>query len=222
MEEASRMSSRVVDVMTSDPVAVRQEASFKEIAARLREQHASAFPVIDADDVVVGVVSEADLLPKEALEIGYEGHHGPLGTPRHRGELRKAVGVTAADLMSRPPVTVGSFDLVSHAAHVMYDHKLGCLPVVDRGRLVGMISRADVLGVFGRDDADIRWEIVDKVIRGEFAADPGAYTVTVRDGIVTLTGRPKTADTGHELAEVVRHIEGVVAVRDLLAYPPAR
>jgi CBS domain-containing protein len=214
------MSARVADVMTTNAVAVRANASFKEIAARLREHHVSAFPVLGNDDKVIGVVSEADLLPKEALEAGYEGHRGLSGL-RHRTEREKATGVTAADLMSRPPVTIGPFDLVSHAAHLMYDYRITCLPVVDRERLVGIISRADVLSVFGRTDADIRWDITEKVILREFFADPAQFTVTVNDGIVTLQGKPGTAEVGHDLVSVVRHMEGVVDVRDELTYPPA-
>jgi CBS-domain-containing membrane protein len=167
-------------------------------------------------------VSEADLLPKEALENGYEGHRGPLAGPRHRAEREKAVGVTASDIMSRPPVTIGAFDLVSHAAHVMYDRKVSCLPVVDRGRLIGMVTRADVLSVFGRADADIRWEVLDEGISGEFRAGPTAFSVTVQEGVVTLTGRPETAEVGHGIVTAVRHLEGVVAVRDELSYPMAR
>jgi CBS domain-containing protein len=216
------MSARVVDIMTPDPVAVRSGASFKEIAARLRDQHVSAFPVLDAYDNVIGVVSEADLLPKEALEAGYEGHRGPLGRARHRAERGKALGLTASDVMSRPPVTIGAFDLVSHAAHVMYDHRVSCLPVVDRGRLIGMINRSDVLSVFGRADADIRRDILNKVIRAAFLADPAVFTVTVQDGIVTMAGTPETADAGHCMITAVRHMEGVVGVHDQLTYPPAR
>jgi len=214
------MSVRVADVMTTNAVAVRANASFKEIAARLREHRVSAFPVIDNDDRVIGVVSESDLLPKEALEGGYEGHRGLSGL-RHRAEREKARGATAADLMSGPPLTVGPFDLVSHAAHLMYDHRITCLPVVDQERLVGVISRADVLSVFGRADAGIRREIIDKILLQEFLTDPARFTVTVRDGVVTLKGRPETAEMGHDIVAAVRHMEGVVAVRDKLTYPPA-
>jgi CBS domain-containing protein len=82
--------------MTSDPVSVRADAPFKEVAARLREKHAAAFPVLDADDKVIGVVSEVDLLPKEALEAGREGHRGWLASAIHRGEREKSLGVTAS------------------------------------------------------------------------------------------------------------------------------
>src|SRR5215470_14272145 len=214
------MSARVADVMTANAVALRANASFKEIAARLREYKVSAFPVLDNDDKVIGVVSEADLLPKEALEAGYEGHRGLSGL-RHHAEREKATGVTAADIMSRPPVTIGPHDLVSRAAHLMYDQRITCLPVVDGERFVGVITRADVLSVFGRTDADIRWDITEKVILHEFLADPCQFTVTVQDGIVTLLGRPESADVGHDLVDVVRHMEGVVAVRDELTYSPA-
>jgi CBS domain-containing protein len=213
------MSARVGDVMTADPVAVRADASFKEIAARLRELHVSAFAVLDADDRVIGVVSEADLLPKEALEAGYEGHREPLARLRHHAERKKAMGLDASDVMSTPPLTIGPYDLVSHAAHIMYDHGLTCLPVVEDGRLAGMITRGDVLSVFGRSDADIRSEIVRRVILGYFLADPATFTVTVRDGVVTIKGRPETAEVGQDIVTSVRHVEGVVAVRDQLTYP---
>ncbi len=84
-----------------------------------------------------------------------------------------------------------------------------------------MITRADVLGVFGRTDADIRWEVLDKVILREFLAEPSAYSATVRDSVVTLTGRPETAEFGHGIVTAVRHVEGVVAVCDQLSCPTA-
>jgi len=215
------MNARVADVMAKDVVAVRASASFKEIAARLREQRVIAFPVLDADNKVIGVVSEADLLPKEAREAGYEGHPGPLSGIRHRSEQHKATAVTAAGLMSRPPVTVRPHDLLSHAAHLMYDHQVRCLPVVDMGgRLAGMISRADVLGVFGRPDEEIRREIIDTVIVTQFLADPARFTVTVADGVVTLGGVPETAVVGRQVASAVQHMEGVIAVREEFTYFP--
>jgi len=216
------MSARVADVMTREVAAVRADASFKEIAAMLRGLRISAFPVLDGDDKVIGVVSETDLLPKEALEAGHEGHGGWWPARRHRAELAKAPGVTAADLMSRPAVTVGPYDLVSHAAHLMYDHRITRLPVVDAGgRLVGIISRSDVLSVFSRPDEEIRREITDKIIVREFRADPALVTVSVTGGVVTLNSTPETAITGHKIAGEVRHVEGVVAVRERMSHPRA-
>ena len=117
------MNARVADVMTKNVVAIRKYASFKEIAARFRELRVSAFPVLDDDGTLVGMVSETDLIPKEALQAGYEGHPGLTGL-RYRSERGKAGAVTASDLMSLPPVTIGPHDLLSRAARLMYDDKV--------------------------------------------------------------------------------------------------
>jgi CBS domain-containing protein len=214
------MSAKVMDVMTSKVVAVNTSASFKELAATLRARRVSAFPVLDDAGTVIGVVSEADLIAKEALEAGYETHPGPLSGLLQRRDLEKARGATAGELMSRPPVTVLPGDLVSHAAHLMHDRRVKRLPVVNGdGKLVGIISRTDVLSVFSRPDRDIRREVTQEIILGRFRTDPTSFEVTVKDGIVTLEGSPEAAPLGHDIVAAVRHLEGVVAVRDRLNYP---
>jgi CBS domain-containing protein len=214
------MNATVKDVMTTHVVAVRKSASFKEMAVRLTEHRVSAFPVIDDDDKVIGVVSEADLLTKEALESDA---HGKVNSMLHHRELSKAAGVTAADLMTTPPVTIGPNESVSHAARLMYARHVKRLPVVDDdGRLVGIVSRTDVLSVYARLDADIRHEIIERVILDTLLTDPARFTVTVKDGIVTVEGTPETASVGHDMIEEIRHVEGVVTVRDRLSYPPAQ
>lgn len=112
-------------------------------------------------------------------------------------------------------MTVGPYDLVSHAAHLMYDRGLTCLPVVGTGgKLAGILSRAQVLNVFGRPDEQIRREIIEKVIIRTFHADPASVTVTVNDGVVTLQTTGQTAAIGHKIAIQLRHMEGVIAVRE--------
>jgi CBS domain-containing protein len=215
------MKLTVRDIMTTNVATVRAGASFKEIAVRLREHRVSAFPVLDDDGTVIGVVSEADLLLKEALTEEDEFDGPQPGILRQRAQ-EKARAVTAADLMSRPAVTVVPEDSVEHAARLMYARGVKRVPVTDgAGRLVGIVSRADVLAVFGRADEEIREQIVDEVIRGEFGADAGSFGVTVTDGIVTMTGRPESVSLGRDLLARVRHVQGVVAVRDRLTYPPA-
>jgi len=213
----------VRDIMTTNVVTVRADASFKEIAVRLREHRVSAFPVLDKDGTVIGVVSEADLLLKEALPQSEEDalERAQPGILRQRAQ-EKARAVTAADLMSRPAVTVAPEDSVEHAARLMYARGVKRVPVTDAaGRLVGIVSRADVLSVFGRGDEEIREQIVAEVIGGEFGADPGRFGVTVADGIVTMTGRPGSVSLGRDLLSRVRHVQGVVSVRDRFTYPPA-
>jgi len=210
------MKSTVKDVMSTHVIAVSKRASFKEIAQRLRDHRVSAFPVVDDDGTVIGVVSEGDLLTKEALQGGTP---GMISGILHHTEQEKAAGLTAGDLMTHPAVTVAPEDSVEHAARLMYTRRVKRLPVSDvTGRLVGIISRADVLAIYSRPDEEIRKEIRDEVILNRSLTDPGRFTVTVDEGVVTLEGIPETAAVGHAIVSDARHVQGVVAVRDQLTY----
>ena len=209
------MNATVKDVMTTQVVAVRRDATFKEMAATLRRFRVSAFPVLDDHEKVIGVVSEADMLAKEALA-----DPGVIDGLMHRKEVRKAGGLTAGDLMTHPPVTASPDDPVEQAARMMHFLRVKRLPVVNSGgRLVGIVSRADVLAVFDRTDEEIRKDIVDTMLLHEFLIDPRQFRVTVESGVVTMEGTPETAALGHALARKARHVPGVVAVRDRLSYP---
>ena len=209
------MNATVKDVMTTQVVAVRSGATFKEMAAALRQYRVSAFPVIDEHEKVIGIVSEADLLAKEALtDPGVV-----TGVLDHRDVL-KAEGLTAGDLMTPRAVTVRPEDSVEHAAQLMYFLKVKRMPVVDAdGGLVGLVSRADVLAVYDRPDDDIREEITGNVIVRGFGKDPRQFAVTVQAGVVTVQGSPETAALGHDIVRKIRHVPGVVAVHDQLGYP---
>ena len=209
------MNATVKDVMTTQVVAVRRDATFKEMAATLRRFRVSAFPVLDDHEKVIGVVSEADMLAKEALA-----DPGVIDGLMHRKEVRKAGGLTAGDLMTHPPVTASPDNPVEQAARMMHFLRVKRLPVVNSGgRLVGIVSRADVLAVFDRTDEEIRKDIVDTMLLHEFLIDPRQFRVTVESGVVTMEGTPETAALGHALARKARHVPGVVAVRDRLSYP---
>jgi CBS domain-containing protein len=212
------MKSTVKDVMTTRVIWVHKGASFREMAAALREHRVSAFPVVDEDGKVIGVVSEADMLTKEALDSEPEGMPGMITGILRRKEHEKARGITAGDLMTRPAITVTPEDTVEHAARLMYTRRVKRLPVVDENRhLVGIVSRADLLAVFNRTDEEIRKEASDDVMLNEFLVDP---KVAVQDGVVTLFGKPPTGSLGREIVRRIRHVQGVVAVRDRLKYPP--
>lgn len=214
------MDAVIKDVMTTTVISVDRDTPFAAIAAALRQYHVSAFPVLDEKGQVIGVVSESDLLAKLALAGGDEQVPGMItGILRHK-QLEKARAITAGDLMTAPPVTVSPGDTVEHAARLMYLRGVKRLPVVDAGnRLAGIVTRADVLAVYTRPDADIAAEIRTGVLDGETAADFGAFEVTVADGVVTLAGKPRTWEQGHGIVHRIRHVQGVVAVRDRLDYP---
>jgi osmotically-inducible protein OsmY len=104
----------------------------------------------------------------------------------------------------------------------MYVRRVKRLPVIDAdGRLAGIVSRADVLAVYGRADAEIGEEIRNDIATCESPADAELFDVSVTDGVVTLAGRPRTCAQGHDVVRRARHVQGVVAVRDRLTYPPA-
>ncbi len=215
------MELTVKDVMTARVVSVKRDASFRSMAAALREYRVSAFPVLDDDGKVIGVVSEADMLAKEALDSEPQGMPGMIAGLLRRKEHEKARGTTAGDLMTSPPVTVTPDDTLERAARLMYTRKVKRLPVVDEtGHLVGIVGRSDLLAVFDRSDEEILKEITDDIMLNQFLTDPTTLEVTVENGVVTLAGVPEISSVGHEIVEQARHVQGVVAVRDRLSYPP--
>jgi CBS-domain-containing membrane protein len=215
------MASLVADVMTYNVVAVRQQAEFKDIVAVMNRRRVSAFPVLDSHNRVIGVVSEADLLPREAYQAGRKqagsGHGG------HARKIpAKASALTAGELMSSPAITIGPRVPVAEAAAVMHSKKVKRLPVVDEaGRLVGIVSRVDLLGVYDRPDEEIRAEINERVLAGDFVFDPGEFAVAVDNGIVTIAGRLAGHDVAMSVLQAIWDVAGVVDVRDRLTYPVA-
>jgi CBS domain-containing protein len=210
-------ATTVKGVMTTSVVAVREEADFKEMVAALRTRRISALPVLDDANRVIGLVSEADLLFKEA---GPALAHGLGRLTRMPKERAKAAGITAVEVMTSPAVTIGADAPVAEAAALMQSRRVKRLPVVDAdGRLRGIVSRADVLTVFERPDHEIWDEVVKGVIVGEFRLDPEMFVVTVRSGVVTVTGSVDRRSGALEMLAAIRHLEGVVALRDRLSYP---
>jgi CBS domain-containing protein len=202
-------------------MTVRRDAPVTEIAALLRQDRLSTLPVIDENRKVIGVVSEADLLAREALAGDHAGIAAAITGVAQHEDWTKAEGLTAGELMTHPAVSVRPEYTVEDAARLMYVLRVRRLPVVDAGGcLVGIVRRGDLLSVLDRSDEQIRADIVNDVILREFLVDPALFTVTVADGVVTITGAPQTAEVGHDLVTRIRHVRGVVAVRDELAYPP--
>jgi CBS-domain-containing membrane protein len=212
------MERRVRDVMTQDVVTVDEHASFKEVARLLSERRVSALPVLDGEARVVGIVSEADLLLKEEFPEGPpEGH---LFEGRRRRHARvKAAGSTAAEVMTSPAVTIGPDASIPEAARLLHHHGIKRLPVVDpAGPLLGIVSRADLLKVFLRSDADIATEVRRRVLVRSMWIDPDVVRVEVHDGVVTLTGQLERSSLIPIVVGRVRGLDGVVDVVDRLTF----
>jgi CBS domain-containing protein len=215
------MSTLVKDAMTATVIWVEQDTPFAAIAAALREYRVSAFPVLDEAGQVIGVVSESDLLAKLALGGGEDRSPGMITGILHQHEMEKAHALTAGDLMTSPAATVSPGDTLEEAARLMYVRRVKRLPVVDAdNHLAGIISRADALAFYDRPDLEIGEEIRNDIAVCESLADAGRFDVAVTDGVVTLAGRPRTCEQGHDIVRRARHVQGVVAVRDRLDYPP--
>ncbi|WP_035792168.1 CBS domain-containing protein [Kitasatospora mediocidica] len=212
------MRHRIVgELMTSAVVHVRPDTPFKEVVQVLSRNDITAVPVVDEQDRPLGVVSEADLL---CNEVAQEDSAGLLLAPRlSRGERKKSEATTAEGLMTRPAVCARPEWTVVEAARAMNHRHLKRLPVVDEaGRLVGIVSRSDLLRVFLRRDQAIREEIRREVLDGALGIAPDSVEVQVHDGQVSLAG---TLDRRSLLAvaeRLCRSVDGVVAVISHLGY----
>ncbi|MDX3714727.1 CBS domain-containing protein [Streptomyces europaeiscabiei] len=200
----------VSDVMTHTVSAIGRGAAFKEIVRMMHDWKVSALPVLEGEGRVVGVVSEADLLPKEEFRDSDPDRHTQL---QRLSDLAKAGAVTAGELMTSPALTVQAGATLAQAARTMAHAKVKRLPVVDElGMLQGIVSRADLLKVFLRDEEDIAEEVRREVVAYLFPAPTSAARVAVRDGVVTLSGRIRDTSLIPVAARLIRAVEGVVDV----------
>lgn len=209
------MSHRKINsVMSTDVATVRVTTPFKDIVRTLEQRDVSAVPVVDDAGHVIGVVSQADLLIKQGAQEP-EWSHSFLSVMRRRRSARRAAATTAGELMTTPAVTIDGRATVVRAARVLNRHQLKRLPVVDSdGKLVGIVSRKDLLAVFLRKDEDIRADIIENVF--EFglgmAVGPATVRVTVHDGKVRLEGQLEMKSQLSLVEQLARHIDGVVDV----------
>ena len=200
----------VSDVMTHTVAAVGREATFKEIVQLMQDCKASALPVLEGEGRVVGVVSEADLLPKEEFRDSDPDRYTQL---RRLSDLAKAGAVTAEELMTSPALTTRPDATLAQAARTMAHSKVKRLPVVNElGMLEGIVSRADLLKVFLRGDEEIAEEVRREVVSYLFPSPASAIRVAVHDGVVTLSGRVRDTSLIPVAARLVRAVEGVVDV----------
>jgi CBS domain-containing protein len=209
-----RWARRVSDVMTTSVMTVDRITPYQEIDRLLTEHRISGMPVLKMGREVVGVVTEADLL---AAEDETKRRARMASSVGRRRLLRKRphVSLTAGNLMTAPAITIGPDATIPAAARLMNTHHIRRLPVVDEhGKLVGIVSRRNLLSVFLRPDADIIHD-VRQVLDEIPVTDPEEVTVAVRHGVVILDGTVR-ADVHHDLTELalrlIWDIDGVVDV----------
>lgn len=209
---------RVGDVMTRDVVSVTPDTPLKDVAAAIVERGISGLPVCDADGAVVGVLSEADLLVKQG------------GSPERSGglfawlvetasapDLAKLRAHTAGEAMTSPAVTVETASPVSEAARTMVSLGVNRLPVVEDGRLVGIVTRADLVRLFTRSDEEIARDIRQDVVKRLWIA-PERIEVEVEQGEVVLRGEVDTEVEAGLLEKRIPLVAGVVGVRSELSW----
>ena len=204
------MTSTVSSVMTADPVTVSTRTPFKDIARLLTGNAISAVGVLDKTGALVGVVSEADLLP----------HLWDDPKPRWRDRrlARKATASLAEDLMTSPAVTIDAEDSLAAAAAKFAHTGVRRLFVLRHGKVAGVLARRDLVGVFTRGDADLEREIVDGVLREQLNLGPDRVRVEVRAGVVTVVGRVERRSDIDPVTRAIRELSGVVEVRNRLDY----
>jgi CBS domain-containing protein len=211
-----RWARRVSDVMTASVVTVDRITPYQEIDRLLTEHRISGMPVLKMGREVAGVVTEADLLAAEDETK----RRARMASSVGRGWLHRKqphVSLTAGNLMTAPAITIRPDATIPAAARLMNTHHIRRLPVVDEdGKLVGIVSRRDLLSVFLRPDADIIHD-VRQILDEIPITDPKDVIVTVRHGVIILTGtmRPEPGDS-HDLIQLalrlIWDIDGVVDV----------
>ncbi|MFD8236648.1 CBS domain-containing protein [Streptomyces sp. NPDC059696] len=214
---------KVGSVMTMDVVRAGYDTPAAEVARLQADHRIGGLPVVDDDDRVIGVVSVSDLVTERTAAPERHGTSRRFGLPARspaaRGRAGRATARTAGRLMSTPPVTVHAEDTIVEAARTMVRREVKRLPVLDEeDRLVGLVTRSDLLRVLVRPDEDIRDEVIGEVLVRVLWLDPGSIDVSVGDGVVTLAGRLERRSEAEIAVAMARRTDGVVAVVDELSW----
>ncbi|AJE83636.1 hypothetical protein SLNWT_3260 [Streptomyces albus] len=215
---------RVGDLMTRAVVSVRDTTPFKEVVRALADHGVSAVPVTDAHGGLLGVISEADLLTRTARRAEREQRALIRPEPSAAAEGEAADddegAMLAEDVMTAPAVCAGPDWSVAQAAKLMVQQQVKRLPVVDEAdRLIGIVSRSDLLRVFLRPDRALAEEIRRDILERTLHLVPSDVAVEVREGRVTLTGTVPDHRFLTILRRLCASVDGVVAVDDRVTVP---
>ncbi len=194
---------QVLDLMTTEVFTVSPDTGIKEAAQLIFRHRVSGLPVVDDEDRVAGIITEADFL---RMEVARDEADDPQPIER------------VSDVMSSGVVTIGPAK-VANAAKIMVVQDVKRLPAVDEdGRILGIISRLDIVAVFTRPDEIIEDEIREDLIRRVLFVDPDAIGVSVKGGVVTFAGEIGTRNEALLLGELARRLDGVMRVDNDLTW----
>jgi len=216
-------SLTVGDVMTEKVITVRRETPFKELVRLMRTQDISGLPVVDSDGCLAGIVTEADLLELVGEPTGVKKRHTQFGRlldrllDGSRPDLvdKATAHVSAGSLMTPDVITTTPDTLVREAARHIVESGVKRLPVVDeRNRVVGVVSRQDLLRPYLQDDERIREEVVEEIAKRVLWIDPETIKVVVDEGVVKLHGKVAKQSFKEILLAMTARVDGVVEVED--------
>jgi CBS domain-containing protein len=212
---------RVSELMTLNVLTIGPEAPIKDVAKILVGHGISGLPVCDIEGGVLGVISEGDILYKEHDPA--EGHMGgPLGwiidgAPNYQGYI-KAKALTARKAMTSPAITIAPWESVSQAARIMCERHVNRLPVVQNEKLVGIVTRGDLVRAFTRTDAELEEELEQDVLHRTMWTDPGKVAVNVKNGVAMLSGRLPNRRDVELLNKLAARVPGVVGVESTVEW----
>jgi len=192
---------RARDIMTTPVVTVTPQTTIKEAARTLATRGFTALPVVDENDRLVGIVTEADLVrgripldPRAHILPGYQETAGPVTT-------------TVGEVMTAPVTAMEPGTDVALLAAALIDARQRSMPIVEGARLVGIVTRRDVVATVARDDATVATDVRHRL---ELYSGPDRWTVECHEGVVTIGDRYDDATERHVVSVLAEAVPGVV------------
>ena len=212
---------RVREVMSTDLEVIAPEASYKDAVEAMLRRDVSGLPVVDGDHTLMGIVTEADLIRRQGW--AHRRRHRALSLVSHLLAgvdpyiVRRTEGLTVGDIMTTPVTTASPDDDLGQVARLMLDRGVKRVPVLAEGRLVGLVSRSDLLRSLARPDQEIEAAVAAALSDPLVGPEDHRITVAVRDGVVSLGGSVRHPNDIAVAADVARGVPGVVEVTADLA-----